>query len=47
VTDAPQIPKKTYRKQQADEPAAYLLKNLSSPGDVVLDPFAGVGTYGR
>jgi len=38
--------KSRYRWEQDGEPAACLIDELSAPGDVVLDPFCGVGTYG-
>lgn len=38
--------KDRYSWQQSGEPAAYLIERLSPRGGVVLDPFAGSGTYG-
>ena len=29
------------------EPLAYIIEQLTSPGDIVLDPFCGSGTAGR
>jgi site-specific DNA-methyltransferase (adenine-specific) len=35
-----------YRWQQAPTPAAQLIGWLCQPGGLVLDPFAGTGSYG-
>jgi 16S rRNA G966 N2-methylase RsmD len=38
--------KTRYRWEQASEPAAQLVDNLAPDNGLVLDPFAGTGTYG-
>jgi site-specific DNA-methyltransferase (adenine-specific) len=38
--------KSTYRWEQDPGPAHLLVDCLSSPGDLVVDPFAGTGAYG-
>jgi hypothetical protein len=39
-------PSKAFRWQQPGTPVVYLLEKLTSPGALIVDPFAGVGTYG-
>jgi ParB-like chromosome segregation protein Spo0J len=39
--------KDKFRWQQQQGPAEYLIEVLSQPGDTVLDPFTGTGTYGN
>ena len=39
-------PSKRFRWRQSGQPAAYLLDHLTRPGDIVLDPVAGEGTFG-
>ncbi len=46
VTDPSTRAKKLFAWQQGSDPAAWLLERLTRPGDVVLDPFTGAGTYG-
>jgi DNA modification methylase len=41
------VAQKSYRWQQDGAPAAYLIEHLTDEGDVVCDPFAGVGSYGE
>jgi hypothetical protein len=43
----PSAMQKSYRWQQDAAPAAYLIEHLTDEGDVVCDPFAGVGSYGE
>ena len=41
------VAQKSCRWQQDAAPAAYLIENLTQPGDVVCDPFTGTGSYGE
>ncbi len=36
-----------YWGKKPSEPLAYIIEQLTSPGDIVLDPFCGSGTAGR
>jgi DNA modification methylase len=38
---------KSYRWQQDSAPAAYLIESLTQVGDMICDPFVGVGSYGE
>jgi len=41
------VMEKSYRWQQDSAPAAYLIESLTQVGDVICDPFVGVGSYGE
>ena len=46
ITDPSRHLKKHYRWQQGGEPAQSMIQQLVCPDGLVLDPFAGTGTYG-
>jgi hypothetical protein len=46
LLDASVRSKKHYRWEQDPGPAHLLVDNLTAPGDIVVDPFAGTGVYG-
>jgi hypothetical protein len=46
VTSPSKRTEKRFHWQQECDPVVYLLEHLTRPGDVVLDPFVGIGTYG-
>jgi ParB-like chromosome segregation protein Spo0J len=39
--------KNVFRWEQHAAPAEYLIEVLSAPGQIILDPFTGAGTYGQ